>query len=331
MDVSASFEPNAPLSKGPRRCAVAWRPQFGERSSRSVPSSAENYIRILMVSYHMSLLAVVKKDFRDAIRSYSLLAATTLFVVFAAGLTAIQWIPTIYRESAVDASTLALLNSLRQPTVFMVPLIGLLLAYDAVVGERESGSLKIALGLPNSRAEIVFGTFIGRTGVIAVAIGVGYAVAGITALVTYETFDFSVFARYTLLTVFYGAVYVAFATGFSVGMRSKLRAFVGAGALYSLFLLGWDVLLLLLQLTIYGRELPEGGLPDWFNFIGMLNPSTAFMHAARATIPEYTALTTYPEGSAFYVQEWVGFVILGLWGAVPLLLGYRRFERADIQ
>jgi ABC-2 type transport system permease protein len=279
----------------------------------------------------MGLSAVIEKDFRDSIRSFSLLSTTLLFVVFATWLAAIQWIPVMYQDSVVDASTLALLNSMRQPTVFMIPLIGLALAYDTVAGERESGTIRLLMGLPNSRAAVVFGKFVGRTGVIAVSVLVGYAVAGAVALVTYDSFDVVVFGLYTLLTILYGAVYIGLATGFSAAVESRQRALVGAGGLYALFLLGWDVLLLVLQLAIYGQDIPEAGLPDWFKFIGLLNPSTAFMHAARAVIPEYAEITFYPQGSAFYLENWVGFVILGLWAAVPLVLGYVRFERADIQ
>lgn len=216
----------------------------------------------------------------------------------------------MYQDSTVETTTLALLNSMRQPTVFLIPLIGLALAYDTIAGERESGTLRLLIGLPNSRAEVVFGKFVGRTGVITVSILVGYLVAGVTALAMYESFNFAVFGLYTLLTIFYGMVYIGLATGFSAGMKSKHRAFVGAGGLYSLFLLGWDVLLLVLQYAVYDSEIPETGLPDWFKFIGMLNPSTAFMHAARAVIPEYGEITFYPEGSALYLQGWIGFVIL---------------------
>ncbi|WP_313696239.1 ABC transporter permease subunit [Halorarum halobium] len=278
----------------------------------------------------MGLSAVGRKDFHDSIRSFSLVGLTLLFALFATGLAAIQFVPPVYRDAALGTDTLALLNSMRQPTVFLVPLIGLVLAYDAVAGERESGSLRLLLGLPNSRADVVFGKFVGRTGVIAVSILVGYAVAGAVALLTYDTFDVSVFARLTLITVLYGAVYVALATGFSAGMASRMRAFVGAGALYSLFLLGWDVLLYLLQLAVYGQEIPEAGLPDWFLLLGLLNPSTAFMHAARAVIPEYAELSVYPSGGAFYLQDWMGFVVLGLWTAVPLAFGYLRFEGLDV-
>ncbi|WP_348607196.1 ABC transporter permease subunit [Halobaculum rarum] len=278
----------------------------------------------------MSLHAVVRKDFTDSIRSFSLVSTTLVFVVFAAFLAAIQWVPELYRGSAVDPNTLALLNSMRQPTVFMVPLIGLLLAYDTLAGEREDGSLRLLLGLPNSRRHAVLGKFLGRTGVIAVAICVGYAVAGAIAAATYESFDARVFALYTLLTVAYGAVYVALATGFSAAMNSRIRALSGAGGLYALFILGWDVLLLALQLVIYGNEIPEAGLPDWFKFLGLANPSTAFMHAVRAVIPEYRAITFYPVGSAWYLADWMGFVVLAAWAIVPLVVGYYRFERADI-
>ncbi|GAA0206122.1 ABC transporter permease subunit [Halobaculum roseum] len=278
----------------------------------------------------MSLQAVVRKDFTDSIRSFTLASTTLLFVCFAAFLAAIQWVPDLYGSSTATTSTLALLNSMRQPTVFMIPLIGLLIAYDTLAGEREDGSLRLLLGLPNARHNAVLGKFIGRTGVIAVAIGVAYAVAGAIALATYESFDVRVFALYTVLTVGYGAVYVALATGFSAAMDSRLRALSGAGGLYALFILGWDVLLLALQLAIYGNEIPEAGLPDWFKFIGLVNPSTAFMHAVRTVIPEYEALTFYPQGSAWYLGDWMGFVVLAAWAVVPLALGLWRFERADI-
>lgn len=279
----------------------------------------------------MSTTAIIKKDFRDSIRSFSLLSSTVIFVVFVITLAAIQWIPVPYRNGGVETSTLVMLNSMRQPMVVMVPLISLALAYDTIAGERESGTIRLALGLPNTRADVVFGKFLGRTAVVTVSISGAYAVAGIIALVTFGTLDVVIFGLYTLLTIFYGAVYIALATGFSAATKTKQRAFVGAGALYSLFLLGWDVFLLGLQLVIYGHEIPETGLPDWFKFIGMLNPSTAFLHAARAIIPAYDAITFYPEGGALYLQNWVGFVILGFWGVVPLLLGYRRFSSAAIR
>lgn len=151
----------------------------------------------------MSVTAVAKKEFLDAVRSYLLVGVTLLFVLAAGGLAAIQFIPPVCRDSSVPTSTLALLNSMRQSTVFFVPMIGLGVGYDAVVGERLTGSLKLTLGLPNTRADVV-GKAVGRGAVVGVAVLVGYVVAGGIALLTYSSFDAVAFAVFTLLTVFYG-------------------------------------------------------------------------------------------------------------------------------
>jgi ABC-2 type transport system permease protein len=278
----------------------------------------------------MSLVAVAKKEFRGSIRSYSLVTLVVLFTLFAGGLALIEWIPPLHRTGEADASTLALLNSMRQPTVFFVPMIGLAVGYGTIASERQSGSLRLLLSLPNSRADVVAGKVVGQTIVVLVAIAVGYGIAGAVALATYESFDAGVFVVYTALTALYGAVYVAFAVGLSALLGSREKALVGASAAYVLFIIGWDVLLLILQLVVYGPEPPAGGLPDWFKFIGIANPSSAFMYATRSVLPMYRELTFYPDSSAVFLQEWVGFPLLLLWGVVPLAVGYYRFRTAHL-
>lgn len=279
----------------------------------------------------MALQAVVRKDFEDSIRSYTLAALVLLFAAFATFLAAIQWIPLPYQDSTVEKSTLALLNSMRQPTVFLVPVISLAVAYDTIAGERESGSLRLLLGLPNSRADVVFGKFIGRVGVVAVAILVGYATAALVALATYDSFSLRIFVLYTLLTVLYGAVYTALATGFSAAMRSRTRALVGATGVYSLVILGWDAILYGIPFVVFGDDFTGADIPNWLHFLGLVNPSTAFMHASRAVIPEYREITFHPTPDVFYMQDWVGIPILLFWVVVPLAFGYLRFDATDIQ
>lgn len=278
----------------------------------------------------MSVAAVAKKELRDSIRSYSLVALVALFTVFAGGLALIQHVPPTHLTGSFDTSTLALLNSMRQPTVFFVPMLGLALGYGTVANERESGSLRLLLSLPNSRADVVCGKLLGRTVSLVVAILVGYTVAGAIALVTYRSFAVGVFARFTVLTALYGVVYLAFAVGVSALLASREQALVAASGAYVLFLVGWDLLLVFLQLVIYGPEVPAGGLPDWFKFIGLANPSTAFMYAVRTLIPAYRELTFYPDSTAAFLQEWVGFPLLLLWGLVPLGVGYYRFRTAHL-
>lgn len=122
----------------------------------------------------MSLLAVVKKDFTDSLRSGSFLATTLLFVLTAGFWAAIQHVPMMYADSDVPTSTLALLNSMGQPMAFFVPMLGLGISYASIAGERDSGSIKILLSLPNSRRDVVLGKFIGRCAVLTLAILSGY-------------------------------------------------------------------------------------------------------------------------------------------------------------
>ncbi|WP_336328276.1 ABC transporter permease subunit [Halovenus sp. HT40] len=278
----------------------------------------------------MSLRVVAKKEFLDTHRSYTLAITTALFVVWAGFLAAIQWVPTFFRDSDLSTSTLAVMNSMQQSAVFFVPLIGLMLGHAAIVDDRQSGSFKLMLSLPHSRADFVYGKFLGRTAVLSVAVLFGYGTATIIALLTYSSFSLRIVVLYTLLTLLYGAVYVAVGIGVSVVTASRTRALAIATVLYGLFLLFWDVFLLLLQLATVGSEVPDNGLPDWIEFVGLLNPSTAFPYAARALVPEFAEITLLPKPSAVYLQNWLGFVVLAAWLVGPLTIGYLRFERIDL-
>lgn len=279
----------------------------------------------------MSLAAVVRKEFHSAVRSRTLHAVTLLFGLFVGGLAALRFVPPIFRaEATAPPSTLALLNSMKQPTMLFVPLVGLALGYAAVVGERERGSHRLLLGLPNTRLEVLVGKFLGRTAVVAVAVLATYSLAAVLALATYDRFDVVAFASYALLSLWLAAVYVAIGTALSARASSQPAALAGAAGLYGLFMVGWDLAMVGLQYATVGEELPPGGLPEWITFVAMVNPSTAFSEAASAVVPGHDQLTRFPEPDAVFLQHWVGFPLLALWVVLPLAAGYRAFARGDL-
>lgn len=278
----------------------------------------------------MPLAAVVRKDIRDSMRSGTFVATTLLFVLVAGFWAAIQHVPATHSNGDVPTSTLALLNSMGQPMAFFVPLLGLGISYGAIARERDSGSIKIALGLPNSRRDSVLGKFVGRFTVLTVAILVGYSVVAAIALTTYESFAAVEFVLYTALTVFYGAVYVAIGIGFSSVMRSQSTAFGGAAGLYVLFQLGWDVVTAVLQTITVGYVPPESGAPPWLIVVHALNPTATVGYATRAMIPAFDEIMSYPVSASFYPPKWAGFAILAAWLVLSLGYGYRRFQSAEI-
>ena len=278
-----------------------------------------------------SIRAIGKKEIRQGMRSYPVLGATTLLFLSSVLFAAIQWVPETYRPYEAPLSTLALLNSLSQPGAVFIPLLGLFAGFNTITGERERGSLRLMLGLPHTRRDVVVGKFVGRAIVVAGAILITSVAVGLVALLSYSFFDVDRFLLNTPLMIFQGIVYVAIGVGVSAMANTQQRAVALTAAVLSIVLLVWDAFMAALQWLFIGPLAPGGSLPDWIQFLGLVNPGNAFIFARRAVIPEYYELTVYPESTAFVLQDWIGFVILFGWTVLPLALGYQRFARAEIR
>ena len=101
-----------------------------------------------------STLVLAGKEFRDGIRNKWIAGATLLLAALAFALTFLGSTPTGLLDVKPLAVTVVSISSL---TIFLVPLIALLLGYDAIVGEQERGCLLLMLTYPVSRVEILLG------------------------------------------------------------------------------------------------------------------------------------------------------------------------------
>ena len=114
-------------------------------------------------------------------------------------------------------------------------------------------------------------------------------------------------------------------------MRSTTWALVGAGGLYILFQVVWGFIPLIVRYVANGFSLPDmTSIPNWSMFFSLLRPQTAFDFAAAAVIPEASSNGDIFGVQAFYLQNWVGFVVLAAWIVVPLGFGYLRFNSTDL-
>ncbi|NHN57687.1 ABC transporter permease subunit [Halorussus rarus] len=278
----------------------------------------------------MSWLVVARKDFDDAVRSRMLWAITALFLLFTAG--------AVYVRESVLGETPGLPDVLQFVTVpasLIIPLTALVVAYLAIAGERESGSIKLLLGLPHTRADVVFGKLVGRTAVVAVGIVVAFVGAAVTALALFGDLAVVDFVLVTLVTVLFGLTYVGIAIGASAFAATRSRAMALAVGAFFLFQVLWNVVPLGVYYLVEGA-LPgaTSRLPAWYYLVQVLNPNNAYSQAADlvfsgagSIVPaEALAGSSVP----FYVQNWFGLVILVVWLVVPVALGYWRFQRVDI-
>lgn len=110
--------------------------------------------------------ALVWHEFLERSRDRWILVLTLLFVLLSAGITLYGKAGDMSQGEIVGPS-LVTLSSL------LIPLVGLLLGFDAVIGERERRTLNLLLSMPLHRWELIVAKFLGRLIPLALAILAG--------------------------------------------------------------------------------------------------------------------------------------------------------------
>ena len=262
---------------------------------------------------------VARKDFADAVRS-KLFWALSIFMILLAFLG-------LYVPQAIDSEVTASdgIATLSSPMFFLLPIIALVVGYMSIVGERETGSIRMVLSLPLRRGEVLVGKFVGRAGVIVVPILVAFGLAAPFVFLLYGSFPANEYGEFVTQVVLLGVVFIAFSVGISGSVDSRGKALGLVVGLFLLFQWFWGFISVGLYFLANG-ELPETGeIPAWIEFVSNLSPGTAISSVTEALF-SLSISTDEP----LLLQEWVSGIIVVLWIVVPLGVGYLRFQRADI-
>ena len=277
----------------------------------------------------MSIRAVAEKDFRDAIRSRLMIAVAVMFVAFTGGGVALGAASEFGGDNALGLITLLMLRG----TSVFIPIIALGIAFKSIAGERESGSLKVLLSLPNSRLDVVIGKFLGRTAVVFAAVVVGFVSLLVAAAIAFSgDLDVMGIVGFMLAALLLGIVFVSIAVSLSAFTRSTFGAAVGAGSVFVLFQFAWAGLVFLLRYAVNGFDWPSGERPDWAEVLTSVNPMEGWRTSTNWLVNELaeSGETGQQSADAFYLEPWFGFVVLALWIVLPLVVGYLRFEYSDL-
>lgn len=271
-------------------------------------------------------MVIAKKDFSDAIRAKSIWLLIAVFVVVS--------VPQLYTlKSGLDPSLAQASRSIGLQLKPVIPLVSLLVGYKAVVGERESGSLRILLGLPGTRFDVLAGKIAGRAGVFLVVAITSMAVTG---LVIWEVFGGLVLGDFILTVAFillFGLSWLGIAIGVSSAVESRFRAVAGSFGLYAIFAMLWNTLVLPIAAYVFTGSASTSRFdpiviadgPNWYLYFQRLNPTKAF-EGSRVYVTQL--FHSSPPTDAMPHLFGIGSLIL--WFIVPLLIGYWRFERADL-
>lgn len=215
---------------------------------------------------------IARKELSDGLRNRWMLAISLLFAVLAVG---IAWFGAAASGQVGFTSIPATIASLASLATFLMPLIALLLAYDAIVGEEEGGTLMLLLTYPMTRSQLLLGKFLGHGMILGLAtlIGFGSAALAIAVLVPDVSLGLlmSSFGRFILSSTLLGLVFLAFAYVLSSKAGEKSTAAGLALGVWFLFVLVFDLALLTILVVSEGKISPE--LLPW---LLLLNPADIY-------------------------------------------------------
>lgn len=276
----------------------------------------------------MSWIAVARKDFRDAVRSRLLWGLALVFTLVVSVIAVLMG----YFFGDEGLTSGGVLNVVHILFSFLVPLIALVIAHGAVVGERESGSMKLLLSLPHSREDVVFGKVLGRSGALTVPLFVGLAVPAIGMVVAGVSFDAAEFVAYALTTALVGVAFVSIAVGVSAVLGSRIQVVGALLGFYFVFVVLWRLLrtISIVAILVVAEEWPGWmplGFQDTMHVFQLLSPTGDF-YVLKASLFEQPLPFTQvvPDANT----QLAALLMLFFWILLPMVVGMWRFNAVDL-
>ncbi len=266
------------------------------------------------------ILTIAGKEFRDRVRNRWVLAVALVFTTFAL---VIAYFGSAQQGVVGFGSIEVIIASLVSLVIYLIPLIALILGFDAIVAERERGSLDLLLSLPLTRLELLLGKYLGLAAALTSSTIAGF---GLVAVVLSTRLDASALFHYVgfmLSSVLLGCAFLSMAVMLSVFAADRTRASGLAIAAWFFFVLVFDLLLL-------GALVASGGQwgGDFFPYLLLANPADVFRILNIFTFDDvrtlYGLATVFPPHLA---NPWLLGGVMFAWILLPLGVAARKFRQ----
>jgi Cu-processing system permease protein len=271
------------------------------------------------------LFIIAGREVRDGLRNRWVLATTVLMAALALTLSFLGSAPTGTVGVGPVEVTVVSLSSL---TIFLLPLIALLLSFDALVGEFERGTMLLLLTYPVSRGQIILGKFLGHVAILAFATVLGYGAAGLALAAGGDSFAaWRPFAAMIGSSVLLGAAFVAVGYLISAAVGNRGTAAGLAVGAWLIFVLLYDMALLGALVADQGRMMT----PEVVNLLLLLNPADAyrlFNLTGFANVSVFAGMAGLAE--TLRLPPALLLTSLVAWIAVPLALAALLFQKRQV-
>lgn len=271
------------------------------------------------------VLIIAVKELRDGLRNRWVVATTALLAALALTLAFLGAAPTGSVKVSALAVTIVSLTSL---SIFLVPLIALLLSYDAIVGEVDRGTMALLLAYPVARWQVVLGKFAGHLGILGGATVAGYGIAGLALQVAGndDPAAWGAFAAMVGSSVLLGGVFIAIGYLVSTLVRDRGTAGGIAIGVWLLFVLLYDMALLGVLVADQGRTLTA----DAVNLLLLLNPADAYrlLNLSGASVSGFAGVAGLGASTGLGPAALLG--AMAAWIVVPLAAATALFSRRQV-
>lgn len=259
--------------------------------------------------------ATVRADLRRARRSTS----TWILVAVVPALILIGFVLAI---SGDEKSISTVINSIAELIVFWLPLVGLLIGYNVILYERESGTILLSLSVPQSRLGLLLGKATARGSLLVIPLVGTLLVVGIgtVALGGAQTGDLLRYPIFMLLSVLYVLVFVGIGVTFSAWSTSSRRILLGSFLTYLVLTSYWSGLTEFFADLVYRLQLET--FPTWASILQFSSPTQAYGYLLGQLYDslggEYYSLTD----PGWVINQWSALLVLLIWVVFPTVYGY---------
>ena len=267
----------------------------------------------------MQIFTLATKEFRDRFRNRWVLAVALVFTVFSLVITYFGGA----QQGQIGMKSIEItITSLVSLVIYLIPLIALLLGFDAIVGERERGSLDLLCAMPITKLEILLGKYLGLAATLALSTTLGFS---LVAFLLFKQFGWNGLNFYLMFigsSILLGLAFLSLAVLMSVIAKERTRASGMAIALWFFFVLVFDLLLLGALVSVGGEV---GG--DFFAYLLLLNPADVFRILNVFSLDDvrtlYGLTSIIPPMLA---KPWMMSLVMLTWIILPLGLARWRFK-----
>ncbi|MCR4269255.1 ABC transporter permease [Nitratireductor sp. ZSWI3] len=274
-----------------------------------------------------AVLIVALKEVQEGLRNRWVVASSALLATLALTLSFLGSAPT----GSVGAEPLDIvIVSLSSLTIFLVPLIALLISHDAVVGEVERGTMLLLLSYPLARWQVLTGKFLGHIAILAFATMVGYGVAAASLPLTGASItarSLTAFAAMIASSIALGGIFVAI--GYLVSALAATRG-AAAGAAIGV----WLFFVLLFDMALLGVLVVDQGAivsAHMLDAVLLFNPTDVYRLlnlAGSGSVGALAGMSGLAEASALSAPALLA--ALAAWTLLPLGAAGFAFARREL-